>query len=140
MKKTKAYKASMTNGDYIKIDEDEIDKVSAAIEKRSFCFVRSGMINSVHVVGIHLDKDRIQDWLHACGYGDETGKLAQDEGIKPLKSIFEGTQLGRKMEEADKLRAQGLNATIGFGDKPILVPKGAQLLDHEGNIVHDNSK
>lgn len=129
MKLTKAFKAIMSNGDGIQIDFDEIDKVADACQKRTFVFVRSGMINTVHVVGIGIDQKRIDTWLHDCSYGDEIGARAQAEGMKPLKNIFDGMSLGKKIDEADRLRAQGLNATVGIAPGVTAV-KGLEHINH----------
>jgi hypothetical protein len=39
----------------------------------------------------------MEDWYRLCGYGDENGKKARDDGMRPLKNIFEGTELGKMM-------------------------------------------
>ena len=132
----------MSNGDYVRIDEDEIDKVADACQKRTFVFVRSGMINGAHAVGMHLDKDRVDEWHRMCGYGDETGEAARKRGIQPMENIFSGTRIGKIMDEVQRLRDQGKDATIGVVDhNPILVPKGMQLVDQAtGKVIHDNTK
>lgn len=119
MRKTKAYYAVMSSGDPMKIDEDEIDKVADAAQKRSFVFVRGGMINAVHIIGIKIDQERIKEWFRECAYGDETGAKARENGITSMENIFSGTRIGKIMDAAQALRGEGKDAIVGIIDSEL---------------------
>ncbi len=103
-KLTKAYIAVMSNRDNIKFDQDELDKVAMGMKKGAGIWVRRGYINPSFVVNIVLDVDRMRDYANECNYGGEQGDRARTNGMKPLKTIFGGTELGRQLLEAEAAR------------------------------------
>ncbi len=104
-KLTKAYIAVMSNRDNIKFDQDELDKVAMGMRKGAGIWVRRGYINPSFVVDISLDVDRMKDYANDCNYGGEQGERARTNGMKPLKTIFEGTELGKQLLEREQERA-----------------------------------
>jgi hypothetical protein len=97
MKLTKAYIVELSTKTEIRIDQDELDKVATGINLGKMMIVRNGIINPSYFASIRLDNNRMEDWYRLCGYGDENGKKARDDGMRPLKNIFEGTELGKMM-------------------------------------------
>lgn len=102
MKLTKAFIARLSNDGYVKIDLDEIDKVIQGIQTGSLIIIRNGIINPSYLIGIMEDKERMNEWNRMCNYTDESGERARIEGMKPLRNIFEGTEIGRRMLEGPK--------------------------------------
>ena len=99
MKLTKAYIARLSNDGYVKIDHDEILKVAQAMNEKRTVIVRNGMINPSFCVGVMEDRQRIQEWHDECNRGFGQGDKAKTEGMKPLRNIFEGTDLEKLMLE-----------------------------------------
>ena len=101
MKLTKAYIVEISTKTEIRIDQDELDKVASGINLGKQIIVRNGIINPSFFASIRLDNNRMEDWYRLCGYGDENGKKARDDGMRPLKNIFEGTELGEMMKKVE---------------------------------------
>lgn len=100
---TKAYTVRMSNDSYIRLDEDEIEKVLEGANKGSLVIVRNGVINPSFIVGIMQDRDRMREWMDECAHGFGQGDEAKARGIRPLANIFEGTAIGIKMAESKLL-------------------------------------
>lgn len=97
--RTKAFRVTMSKGDPIKIDEDEIDGVVEGMNNGSVIIVKRGIINPSYLVSIDPDGERIQEWNRDCqrSYGGQ-GELARKNGIKSLDSIFGKTKIGKAIE------------------------------------------
>ena len=97
MKLTRAYVARMSNDGYVKIDQDEILKVAKAMDEKRVVIVRGGIINPSFCIGVMEDRDRVREWHDDCNRGFDQGERAKEEGMKPLRNIFEGTDLETAM-------------------------------------------
>lgn len=97
MKFTKAYVARLANDGYVKIDQDEILKVAKAMDEKRTVILRNGIINPSYCIGIMEDRERVREWHDDCNRGFDQGNRAKEEGMKPLRNIFEGTELEKVM-------------------------------------------
>jgi hypothetical protein len=99
---TKAYIAKMSGNDMsIMIDQDEIEKVIDAINKKQVVVIRQGLINPSFIIGIMLDHKRVREWIEDIARGDEQKRL---NGITPIQNIFKGTPIYDRMLAGDQER------------------------------------
>lgn len=117
MKLTKAYIAKLSNDNYVKVDQDEVVKVAQAIDQKRSVIVRNGLINGSFCIGIMEDRDRIREWHDECNRGFGDGDRAKNEGIKPLRNIFDGTPIAEQMKLAKEFVATEI---IGSGKNSLL--------------------
>lgn len=124
--RTKAYKAIMSTGDPIQLEQEEIEKVLAGANQKALIVVKRGVINPAFLVSITDDKDRVKAWVDEINRGayiDDAmtrtqGDEARERGMKPLASIFEG-----KLQE--QLRESALEKAKELGiAKPLGLPGG----------------
>jgi len=94
---TKAYLINRSNGGDIKIDEDELPKFIQGMTQGVFMFFRQGGVNPSYVTGITIDKERMKEWIHECGYGNGQGDQIRARGIKPLTDILGLTQIAKQL-------------------------------------------
>ena len=97
--RTRAYKIQRSNGEDIRIDEDELPKFVAGMASGTFMFFRQGGANPSYVTGIVPDKDRIREWVEECNYGFGQGGAAWARGIKPLQDILGLPQIAQRLKE-----------------------------------------
>lgn len=81
---TKGFKAIMSKGPDICIEEDEINAVMNTLPTGSFIKVRQGLINPSYLVDVVEDTERRQKFLEDTRH-DEQRRLG---GMRPLKDIF----------------------------------------------------
>lgn len=79
----KGFKATMSKGDDIKIEQDEVDAVIAAVAAGRIVRVRQGIINPSYLISITEDKQR--ELRYTPGFRHEQRCL----GMTPLKDIFQ---------------------------------------------------
>lgn len=82
----RGYKIEMSSGTEIKIDQDEVEKIMMAIDKKIPVLLRQGLVNPSFVVAVTPDKDRVSKL-----YDD--GSVAE---IEPLTNYFDTTKLLQK--------------------------------------------
>lgn len=97
--KNKAYIITMSGGEAIKIDSDEIQNVLQGIKNKQPVMVRQGIFNPSFYVSIAEDKKRTMDFLEETKYGDEKSLTQRVAGVPRLKDIF-----AEMRELADKMR------------------------------------
>lgn len=86
IKRTKAYLVQVSRGEPVKIDDEELPKVIAALESGRVCILKQGIINPSYVTSVIPDKDRIEAYLHDLNhYGD---KYAREHGMKALPELI----------------------------------------------------
>lgn len=78
----RGFKAVMSTGDDVQIEQDEIDTVIAAAAAGRLIRVRQGIINPSYLVSITEDKRR--ELRYTPGFRSEQQCL----GLAPLKDIF----------------------------------------------------
>lgn len=112
-RRTAGFVIQRSNGDDIKIDQEELDGVLEACGKGAIIVVKRGIIpNPNFISGIIPDKNRMQEWARECNYTDGSGMQARHRGLKPLKSVFAGTKtkieqaLLQKQKEVEKLETK----------------------------------
>ena len=94
----KAYIITMSSGEPLRIDSDEIQNVITGIKNRQPVMVRQGIFNPAFYVSISIDKKRTSEFLEDTKYNDEKSIEARAAGVPKLKDIFEGVkQLAEKM-------------------------------------------
>ena len=97
--RTKAYKAIMSKGDDIKLNEEEVDKVIEGCANGNLIVVNQGMINPSYLISVVADGQRISDWERTLKHGHGQGEINRSNGIRSLENIFEGSAIGRQLEE-----------------------------------------
>lgn len=105
--RTKAYKVIMSQGDPIKIDEEEVDKVINGCAQGNLIVVNQGMINPSYLISVVADGERIMDWERTLKYGQGQGEENRRRGIRSLANIFEGSAIGKQLEEGKKKLLSG---------------------------------
>ena len=86
IKRTKAYLVQVSRGEPVKIDEEELPKVIAALESGRVAILKQGIINPSYVTSVVADKDRIETYMHDVNhYRSET---ALRLGMKPLAELI----------------------------------------------------
>lgn len=123
MKITKCYKVVVSSGDPVQIDPDEIDKLLESMSKGGVVVFRRGIVNTSYVTSVIPDIERHAEWIRDCNYSDGSGEKAKQEGMMPLRSIWEGT--GTKIEKlVEEAWENALNAqpTKVIGSPPPRLP------------------
>lgn len=117
IQRTKAFKAILSRGDGIQIDEEELDAVVEGMNTGKVIIVKRGVINPSYLVSIERDKDRMEAFNRECNAtfrepnGKTQGEIAYERGIKPLESIFGQTKVGKAIEAKQQERlGSGNNA------------------------------
>ena len=126
IRRTKAYKVIMSNGDPIQVEQEEIEKVLAGAQAKGLIVVKRGIINPAFIVSVVDDKDRLQAWHKQTNYsaieadGTRQGDKYLREGLKPLDVIFEGT-IARQLKASAVDSAKKLGMEVS--DKSLLENK-----------------
>lgn len=97
-KRTSAFLIQRSNGDDIKIDQEELDGVLEGWNKGAIIIVKRGIVNPSFITGVVPDKNRISEWKKTISYDDTRAKYFKAHGMKPLETIFKDT--GTKIEQA----------------------------------------
>ena len=108
----KAYKIIMSRGDSIQADEDELQKIIEAIQKGMPCVLQQGLFNPSFYVSIIQDEERLKEHWHLINdmelanrrMGARMTPFDLEQGLKPLKDIFEGTVLRLQSKQPKELK------------------------------------
>ena len=84
MIRTLAYKAVMSTGDPILIDQDEIETVIKTLPTGQWIQVRGGLINPSFCVDVIPDIERIREYNHIA----RLDPAMRTKGMQPLQDIF----------------------------------------------------
>lgn len=99
--KNHAFLITMSTGDPLPIDRDELEKILRAISTKQACVLRSGIFNPSFYVSVVKDRARTEAFHQDIKYlqGEER-KQAIEAGPRILKNIFgdEIKQLVEKMQ------------------------------------------
>lgn len=123
IRRTRAYKAIMSTGDPVKLEQEELNKVIASANQKGLVIVKRGMINPAYLVAIVEDGERMEVWGREKGYsaedddGRRQGDKARERGLKPLACIFDG-------KIAEQLQASAVKSAKELG-----MSVDAKLLD-----------
>lgn len=109
VRRTKAYLVTMSKGDPIKIDEEEIQKVLEGANAGELIVVKQGVINPSYMINILADRDRIETWRREMHYGQGQGDAIKERGLTELGHIYIA---GTPIAEAIEASIKGLEASM----------------------------
>lgn len=98
MVRTKCYLVNLSRGDAIKIDQEELGKVLAALQSGTPAVVKQGIINPSYVVSVTGDKDRLERFYEDTKY--DAGKRAG--GLKPLAELIDRAEVLKSLPPAQR--------------------------------------
>ena len=110
---SKAFIITMSRGEKLKIDDDEMPKIVEAMQKGTPCRIRQGLFNPSFYISVAEDTGRMKDFRrevqqvkqhndHDRNYNDGKHQKSKPE-FKKLTDIFEGVKLQIEGGDTKKL-------------------------------------
>ena len=100
IKRTVAYLVNLSRGEPVRIDQEELTKVLAALQAGAPVVVKQGIINPSYVVSVTPDMRRIDEYVEmAHKYKDEHTRTF---GMKPLAELIDRAEVLASLQPAQR--------------------------------------